>query len=239
VVGVPTTKYHLVQHEKAFRPLIEGLTQAGIKDFKFVTWASHSRAELQIYVGKPGFDSVQLGFKCSNSFDRSTTIQYGIKMSQVDSYIEIVGYRQVCSNGMIVRVPIANAEFVRPELVVKLKKMLFDQKAKIRHNSLAEERMLSIQYAVEAVALLAQPVEAMIKASIDKKLTREEIEGIVAKHITKRYRQRIIDGVEGDSLWDLYNSITYVASHDASIMDARRTKILESAANLLMVEVTA
>lgn len=33
-VNCPTNRYTVVQHEDAFRPIIEGLTQAGVKDFK-------------------------------------------------------------------------------------------------------------------------------------------------------------------------------------------------------------
>ena len=236
-VQVPTSKYHLVQHEQAFRPIVEGLTQAGVKDFQFVMAADHKKAEMQIYTGQIGFDTVQLGFRCVNSFDRTTTIQYGLSMNHIDSYIEIVGYRQVCSNGMVVRVPLTEASIIKPELVVKLKEKLWEQKAKIRHNSLADKRLLAIQYAVEAVALLAEPVEMMIKTAIGKHLSTEQIIQLVETHITKRYRERVLGCIEGDSLWDLYNAITYVASHDDSLLDKRRVKILEAGANLLMQEV--
>jgi hypothetical protein len=115
IVQIPHKSYQVIQHDRAFRPIIEGLTQAGIHNYMFVMKSTHKRAEMQIYATGTGYDTVSLGFSVLNSFDGSKALSYGFRVFGEQKTIELVGYRQVCSNGMKIRVPLENAEIVRPE----------------------------------------------------------------------------------------------------------------------------
>lgn len=240
-VDAPTGRYRIIQHEKAFRPVIEGLTQAGVKDFSFVINSNPRTAQMQVYVDSAGYDSVSLGFKVGNSFDRTKALSFGFSLNKSQKYIEVVGYRQVCSNGLVVRVPLENAEFIKEEARIKLVELV-DKKTKIKHTENASEKLQLIQYVVEALALLREPVERMIKAGQAWKINHEELlEQLVKAHVTKRYQKRVIaqynkqvaDG-EGNDLWQLTNAITWVASHDSTLKDKARETLLGAGADLLL-----
>ena len=235
-VQVATPVYQLVQHEDAFRPIIEGMTLAGVSNFEFVLWNDAKQAQLQIYSTGTGFDSVSIGFSVTNSFDGHSRIKYGIEMNAVHRYIEVVGYRQACSNGMIVRVPLAEAEFVRPEIMEKITVLLSDHKA-ITHTKTAEEKVKKMQYIVEAVSLLREPVDSMVKAAKLQKIDTERLKEIIKLHIGQRYKARITEQFESEDkdLWGLFNAITHVASHTEELKDTSRQTLLVKAADMLKV----
>jgi hypothetical protein len=68
-VYCPTPKYKIVQHAQAFRPIIEGLTLAGTKDYNFILRYTAVRAELQAqylikkHVGQRYANTVNEAFK--------------------------------------------------------------------------------------------------------------------------------------------------------------------------------
>lgn len=237
-VACPSKRYKLVQHEKAFRPIIEGLTMAGLSQFGFLTVADERRAKLQIYASGEGHDTVSIGFEVINSFDGSHAISYGFRQTREKSVIEIVGYRQVCSNGMKIRVPLDEAEFVRPEIKTEVEQLLKTNIA-IQHTKNAERRIEAMQYIVEAMALLRAPVEAMIQKA--QKWTwkdQEHYEQLIETHVGKRFKSKIEDQLQNESqdLWGLYNAMTHVASHDNEIKDTARETILNKAANMMLIE---
>jgi len=73
-VAVMSKRYKIVQHEEAFRPIIEGLTLRGIDNFQYSMWNTESIANLAVYLGE-GEDGVKLGFRCINSFDGTYAIK--------------------------------------------------------------------------------------------------------------------------------------------------------------------
>jgi hypothetical protein len=239
VVSIPSDHYNLVQHETAFRPIIEGLTMRGVHDFKFSLFANHKRAWLNVLVGN-GYDGVSFGFRAMNSFDRSTAISFGLNSFVKNKTIEIVGYRQVCSNGMIVRVPLENAEFVREEEVVKIKSLL-NKTMRIRHTSSADKLLEELQFTVEAFLLMKNPLQRIIEKAEMTKLDREQAEKLVEKYVGRRRLDKIMNqyGMEEQTLWGLYNSITYLASHTNTLNKATKfNSMLEKASNLLEQEIT-
>jgi hypothetical protein len=238
-VYCPKGRYKIVQHNEAFRPIIEGLTLAGVNDYRFHINANHNKANLQIYSGVTGYDTVALGFNVSNTFDGTGAIKYGMKMSRVNSTIEIVGYRQVCSNGMIIRVPIEESEFVREELKVEVLELIKKLNFSFKHSKTVFDRLQTVQYAVEAISILREPVELMIKKAQNWKISdAAQLDYLVKKHISKRLRNKVLAqfGDETNDLWGLYNAITYVASHDERMKESSRNALLNQAADLLVVE---
>lgn len=237
-VNVPSTRYQIVQHEEAFRPIVEALTQAGVHDFNFIMNATEKKANMQIYVGGEGYESVNVGFSVVNSFDGSHALNYGIKQTFTQSSLELVGYRQICSNGMKIKVPLAEAEIIRPEVVTRVKE-LFSEQTRILHTKTVFEKIEAIQYVVEAVSLLRQPVENMIKKAQQWTITDQlKLKEMIKLHVGRRFAARVNDafGREDHNLWGLYNSMTYVASHDRDLSPTSRDTLQTKAAEMLYQE---
>lgn len=235
IVHCPTTRYQIVQHKEAFRPIIEGMVQAGVKDFKYTLLSNDKWAEINILVQEIGNDGVRIGFNVKNSFDGSSAIKYGFNMSQATSHLEIVGWRQVCSNGLKIRVPLREAEIITQEKVTKIRELLAER-ASIKHTETALVKIEAMQYIAEAMSLLRDPVEKIIlKSQKWSILDRKHLEKLIKTHVGKRYAQKIMHryDMDGDtSLWGLYNAITYIASHD-ELKPISRDNLIDKAATML------
>jgi hypothetical protein len=242
-VNCPTNRYTLVQHEDAFRPIIEGLTQAGVSNFKFSCYSDENRAKLNIFVGSAGFDSVSLGIQVYNSYDGTSAVHFGFDLNRRKQYLEVVGYRQVCSNGMKIRVPLNEAEIIKLETVEKIESLLHERTS-LRHTESVVDKLEAIQYTTEALALLREPVENEIKKAMLFTIeNRKKLKELVLKHVGKRYAERVerqYDRDNGKSLWDLFNAVTYVASHNDGINKViSRDNLIDKASVLLYKELHA
>jgi hypothetical protein len=82
----------------------------------------------------------------------------------------------------------------------------------------------------------------MILKSQQWKITdREHLEKLIKTHVGKRYAQKIATRYaldKDESLWGLYNAITYVASHD-ELKAVSRDNLIDKAADMLNVELFA
>jgi hypothetical protein len=140
---------------------------------------------------------------------------------------------------MKIQVPIDEADFVRPEVREKVKSLLSEHQA-IIHTASAVDKIQRMQYMVEAVALLKDPVESMIKAGKKIKIDhKKKLKELVKLHVGNRYKSRVLDAYasEEQDLWGLYNAMTYVASHDRELKSTGRETLLEKAAVMLRTEV--
>src|SRR3990167_4094494 len=131
-VNCPKGRYRIVQHTEAFRPIVEGMTLAGQRNFEFVMLYSAEREEMQIIFGNEVADSVFIGFSVKNSFDSTRAIGFGMNMMKGKKYIEVGGYRQICANGMKIRVPLEEAEYFSAETRKKVITLL-SESARIIH----------------------------------------------------------------------------------------------------------
>lgn len=254
VVAIPTKRYTIVQHKDAFRPIVEGLTLAGVKDFGFVARNRGAKATLQLYTGTSvtdGTSRIQLAINCENSYDGSTAVNYGFTMKRQEGQwlVELVGYREVCSNGMKLIIPIlteADVERAKKEGMelgwrsefIGSERLLHARKESIRHTASAHTRIEKLQYVTEALALLTNPVQAFINRMKDWSISDEkQLRDLVNAHVGKRYAQKVMNayygrGGEGErSLWGLYNAITYVASN-TDIADSAREGLIDRAAKM-------
>lgn len=240
LIDTPSKYYKVVQHSEAFRPIVEGLTLTGSSDFKFSVFYNNKIAELNLFTTSitDGMSDIFLGFKVKNSFNRSTKVSYGMTLSSGHQYIEIVGYRKVCSNGMMMRVPLEQAEIIQPELRQKIESLIQKGFA-FKHSAGVYEKIENIQYIVEAMSLLKAPIKATIDRA--KNFTFEDktkVEELLIRHFKERVMHKIMSRynsdltTEGDNLWSLYNAITYEASH-GEISISKKNNMLEGASNVL------
>lgn len=240
-VSVPTNKYQLVQHEEAFRPIIDGLTISGRADWRFQLWNTNKRAGLNIMVGhtQDGKSHIEFGFSVTNSFTAKEAINFGFKSLSTKRWIEICGFRQVCSNGMKVRVPMDEAEFVAPVEREEIKRLL-GEVHRIEHIGKIESKMKQMQYITEAYLLLEKPLKRMITLAEKFEIADlEAAEKMVKKYVGRRLFDKILEQYnhEEATLWGLYNSMTWVASH-TDIAQTTRNGLIDKAANMLTEELT-
>jgi hypothetical protein len=235
VISVPKKSYNLVQHNEAFRPIIEGITQAGMKKFNYVLWSNNRKAELQLYLQDDVYDSVSVGITVKNSFDYSSAINFGFRMEKRTHILELVGYRQVCANGMKIRVPLNEAEIVRPEIRQQIEN-LFEKSTRLLHTKGVNVKLEQMQYYAEALALLKDPVRAIIQKAEKFDLRNKVLlKRIVDAHVGKRTAKKVLEQFkeEKQDLWGLYNAITYVASHNEGLNDFSRERLIDKAADML------
>jgi hypothetical protein len=241
-VDIPSKHYVLKQHEQAFRPVIEGLTVSGVENFEFSLWNTRKRAHLAVFVGELE-DGVKFGFKVTNSFDRSLAIHFGAKAYQQQKSVEIVerdhvlvwGIRQVCTNGMTMRIPLKTCKYLDTQEVVKIKDLL-KMKGRILHvGNDVDKKLESMQYVVEAFTLLKNPLNMMIIDAQNFHLNPIEARELILKYVGKRRMDKYLElwGQEEKTLWGLYNSITFLASHSIEFKSTLREGLLTKAANLL------
>jgi len=239
LVGVVSPRYMLVQHKQAFEPIVKGLDNFNI-EYKWNLFTHKGKAWLSVIVDNAeAADSVRIGFRAMNSVDGSTAIKYSFAMERVHRYVELVGYRQVCDNGMIIRVPLDKADIIRPELQEQVKELL-SKHAKIIHTGDKSKEIQAVQYVVEAVTLLKEPVARIIEIAQNRKIGQQEAIDLIRKYIGKRMVQRVRNrfAYENPDLWGLYNAVTYVASHDR-IAQSTSNGLLVKAADLLEQEISA
>lgn len=249
VIDCPTSKYRLIQHEQAFRPIIDGLTVSGVKDYAFTLWADEKRASLSIYIGESE-DGVRFGFNAKNSFDRSSAVHYGMKSEKVQEEVQIVerehvlvwGHRKVCENGLVVKVPLKTTKYL-DAITVKRVKELFSTSRSIRHmGDDIFSRIKSVQYLTEGILLLSKPIGMMIRDAQNIHLTQDEAKELLVRYEKRRRLDHYLElyGREEQTLWGLFNAITFFASHkEEGITHKAREKILMRAGDMLTAELLA
>jgi len=243
IVQVCSDKYVLVQHEKAFRPVIDGLTVSNIANFEFMIWNTLGKANLSIMVGNSE-DGVKYGFRVINSVDGSQAIRFGYNATRRDSYVEMVdkeevivwGYRQVCDNGMKIRIPLKTLKYVDAEVRTKITELL-EGKERMKHLGTAlNSRLEALQYIVEAMLLLKEPLNRMIIDAQKFKLTRKVAEQHIKKYVSQRKLDMFLEQYDtemGDNLWSLYNSVTWFASHEIGLSVEQRENFIDKASEML------
>jgi len=233
LVSTVSKRYKLVQHSEAFEPIFKGLHRTGTP-YDFALYQTDTKAFLSVFVDEVELEDsgIRLGFQALNSIDGTTAIKYLAYSENVSKTIEIVGYRLACSNGMKVRVPLEEAEFVRKEVREKVEKLL-TMSQKIAHLGDVEHKIEAVQYVVEAMALLKDPVKRIIEKAKNKKVGKKEAKLLIAQYVGKRLSTQIYNQFydEEQTIWGLYNAITFVASH--GVQPTTMNGLLNKAADLL------
>lgn len=237
IVGTVTDKYQLVQHSEAFMPIINGLDATG-ESYRVSVWNKKGRAGMRVITKHEAADGVCLGFQALNSVDGTTALFYKlVSKFKEKKHIELVGYRQVCSNGMVVRVPLEESEFMRLETVQRVHELIH-KSMRFVHVGDVKAKAESVQYLVEAMSLLKEPVKLMIEKAQFTKVSFEDAEKLLVKFVGLRLWQKCMNEYrygrheKSGNIWSLYNSITWIASH-GEISDTSKKSLLDGSADLL------
>lgn len=241
-VGTVSDQYVLVQHKDAFMPIVKALRESG-KQFEFNMWATPKKAFFGVLVGK-ALDGVAFGFRAQNSVDGSGSIKYGLKAGQRTVEHTIVEkekvlvwtVRQICTNGATIKVPLKTEKYLDVETRIKFQSIVSEVRS-IRHKGNVEARLKEVQYLVEAFLLLEQPLNRMIADAQKIQMDQEEIRRLFKKYVGKRmentvWRDFAHDHKSQGTLWDAFNAITSVASHNP-LADGTREALLNKAADML------
>lgn len=236
LVAIVGNNYQLVQHKDVFKPIVNALHETG-EEFDMKLWHNDKKASLSILTTETK-DGIRLGFSATNSVNGKSSIKYSFSNFHTTRYIEIVGYRKVCSNGMLMRVPLDNAEIIRSEQQEKIE-ILLEKHARIIHLGKAKELVEEIEEIVEAMSMLKEPVALMIQKAENRKLAETEVDTILKKYIGKRHVEKIKEqyNKEKPTLWSLYNSLTFVGSHDEDLKASSRNGLIKHAAEMLTAEI--
>jgi hypothetical protein len=226
LVASVSKNYQLVQHKDAFKPVFDGLHQTGTP-YEFALFLDDVKASLNLFIDEVGDNGagIKLGFRVVNSINGRGALRYAIKSQSITrtTTIELVGYRLACQNGMKIRVPLAEAEELRLEKkVVEKVEELIRMATRIIHMGTETEmkqKLEAVKYMCEAMALLREPVGIIIKKAKDREVGEEDAKKLLSLYVGKRMSNRILEKFkeEGNTMWSLYNSITFVASHDCSV----------------------
>ena len=246
-IAVPSVKYNPIQHETAFTPIINAVNSAGIP-YDFVMNSNWKTANLWILTKDVITDGVRLGFTAKNSLDGKSAVQFGFKADRVEGgHIELVGYRQVCSNGMKIKVPLDQAEIVSEELVAKITEVMNLQE-RVLHFTGAEQKLDAIKGMAEALTMVREPVNKMIALAESWQIDDEKLKEFLEDNVKKRYRatveaqyKRQIESGEGKATaWNFVNALTFVASHETGfkLNISARDRMLNKAADFLLEVVT-
>jgi hypothetical protein len=243
-VSIMSKPYKMVQHKEAFQPIVDGLKAKGVTDYQFTIWANDRRANMAIYVGE-STDGVKFGFRATNSFDGTEAINFGFEAIRKivehriveKEHVLVWTYRQVCSNGATIRVPLKTCKYLSAETVVKIKTLIGEHTKIIHYGQDIEKKLEAIQYVTEAFLLLKDPLDKMITDARDYHVDYENAKKLVKRYIGVRWLMKYIEQYQGEeqSLWGLFNAMTYVASH-ADIADSRREGIMDKASAMLEAE---
>lgn len=267
-----STRYKLVQHADAFKPVVETLSGIDLNIGVSVGWSGDA-AWLDCIVEEDVADSVRIGFRVGNAHDGATALTYSFATAKVEKhvetkkwetqvgkidagaggfkpedftpknaggyrYIELVGYRMACSNGMLIRIPLEEAlnatdapksgvgsisvkqvmteiwESHEERLTVR---NLAQQSARIAHIGKVGDKIAAQKKIAEFMALLRNPVQRMIQRAQATKITpveaRETLEAYLGVRLATDVLASNTEPLE--TSWDLYNYITFFATYKA------------------------
>jgi hypothetical protein len=244
IVASVSKNYRLVQHKDAFSPIFNGLHQT-VTPYEFSLFQTDTKAFLNVFVDEIGDNGsgIKLGFRIINSIDGRNAISYALSAKNIErqTTIELVGYRLVCQNGMKIRVPLDQAEFLKLEKNVTEKiTELIRMATRIVHMGTEQEikqKMEAVQYVTEAVGLLKEPIELMISKAKKIKVDEEMMKSLIKTYVGKRMSGRILEqfAKEKQTIWGAFQAFTFVGSHDCSV--PTMNGLLEKAAIMLENEV--
>lgn len=266
VANIVSKNYALIQHKDAFEAVLDALAamkenpkvKASVEEFKGRAYMTVVFEDIK---ADDGADGIEVGFKVSNSFDKSASLRYGGVQSKkhqekVEEHFEFFGYRLVCGNGMTVRVPNVSIETevkgaqakvgdiveVKLEHVPEHIKTTITEEAAVRttirhYGKNAIPQVLAVRDAFLKLPLVLKGLEEQIAFAKDIGMTREQAaKALKDLHFCDRTIEKLLEGfaVEEQNQWGLYNAITNYASHTDKLSAVAVERTLKMAQPLLV-----
>lgn len=266
ITGIVTSRYKVVQHNEVFVPCVEAVRQADPTAQIRAGWARGGYAWLKILQQNEVYDSVKLGYKITNCHTGKNGISYSVlgtekhtvtetvKKSQDCQdgkithggylYVDVVGLRMVCQNGMKIKVPITEAmagvekgdkaysikESLKEiwqgeEERLKIATFLKNQKMIVHMGDVAHN-LLYVQESFGVLAKLQPAIVNMIKRAENEQLSNSMINDWLKNTFGDRLSSsiRLHAWLETETVWGLVNQLTDFASHKADEKDAQRVQ---------------
>jgi len=244
VITFCSDHYELVNHKDAFLQALHTMEVPLNKETEIQVFGKNGYAsmkcvfpELTIADDKLG---IKMGFEIQNSIDKTSSLGIEMKRSmkdKSDAYIVFTGYRQVCSNGMKIRVPMLemfNADEIRQEEKGVIERLMASFTGRVKHMG----KNFAMKYT--DLLLLARKsipsIEATIQKAMAKVITREEFAKALGEMgFSDRNIEMILnefDKEKATTTWQAYNNITAIASHNIK-SQAVADKMLDRAWDLM------
>jgi hypothetical protein len=250
IIATVSPYYHLVQHQDAFNLAIKELEVP--KDSKIECSWYKGKASMRVFFEELKIDDGKMGinmaFEIKNSYDGSTALGLSVKrnfMEKGEKYITFYGLRQICSNGMKIKIPLSEmlpqeVDRMKPEDVIAEEKQdILKQTEKefvgsVKH--IGKDFGIKYENLFQMAKLAVPLIEEKIKYAMKKSIT--EVEFI--KWLDKmNFTQKAIKGIlvryknQEDNVWGAYNSITEYSSHDIK-SEIQKERLIDKAWELMV-----
>ena len=242
VYDVVSNRYALIQHKDAFKPVLETLKTMGKNQVRAEFIQNKGRAWMSIVFPETtindGQDGIEMGIQMKNSYESGMSLQITSTRSYYEGrFLTFFGYRRVCSNGMMVRVPWteinkgAKVDEIRKEYVTEKEVGLGSFSTRIWHSGSSEKKMEQISRIVKTLTDCIPYIQTLVDKARQHHLEPEEaskmLEGI---GLGKRMVEKVMKLYANDeqSRFGLYNSVTYYASHNAKTPMQVETQLLQA-----------
>jgi len=280
-----SNRYKLVQHSEAFLQVLEPLAGIDMNIGVNVGWYGDG-ATLDLIYEKELIDTVRAGFQVKSRHDGKSAISYSFSSAKVEKwneivektesqeagaspdltpkhdggyrYIEMVGYRLACMNGMKIRIPleevIKNAATAPKEGVgsLSVKQMLtevwteIEQKerisdlirvnSRILHMGKVKDKLTAQKNFVELMIALQEPAKRLIQRAMATKANERIAVDTFNTYLGERLGTEVYATASEpmNTAWGVYNAMTEYATHRAHNL-REKNKLENASADYLVM----
>jgi len=214
LAGIVSSKYAIIQHRDVIDSVGAVIDKLGmavhgnIKQYENVLRGEMVFMDQSIPLVKDGEQGIRLGFRFTNSYDRSTSFR-----------LEMYGFRLICSNGMVLGHVMNNIKEITLHVGQKPYEIINTKIEDFIHNVINSSTEL----------------QAYVSASIADTIAWKSAEQVLDKIMySKKHAKALKDILMEDNKnmkkltrWDLYNALTKYTSHN---------KLSKSAENWIQIQ---
>lgn len=273
VTGVVSKNYKPVQPIDAFMPVIEAIHEVTPDAHVSAGYNDRGSFWLDCLQGTATVDSIHTGYRVFSAHDGKTGINYSVlnkatykvrenvkhEEEVLDGtakhggylYVDVIGLRQVCSNGMKVRVPLDEAMVgeEKGDTAYSIREMLkevwtqeedrlktlklYAHNQRIVHMGDVQTHIAKVNEAIRAIAHLTPAIVRIVERAQNEQISFQEKYKILENILGKRLSHEVSTQGQSegnDTIWDMVNQITHYATHKA--MEKDKSKLTQKAAEL-------
>ncbi len=218
--------YAVIQHRDAFNQILTAMNLNPKEKVKgnVTSWRGRARMsvtfpELLVDDGKQG---IELGFRASNSYCGDQAFRFfGARTAfKATRVIEFFGLRKVCSNGMMVRIPLnevnieAGDRVERKEYEQREEYNISDAVVRILHKGDVKTQLFNITKAIEDLRTVVKPLENKIALAKETQYAGTDLKKILHElGFSDKIAYFVEKNAEDYTNWGLYNGLTQFASN--------------------------